>query len=122
MRILDVRDGNKDDIEKGQAILLAEIAHPSKTVMIIRGDGPEIAQFADAAAGRSDPFPWREVVWVKNNSIFKDGQEKRLFPKGNDKSCAVILDLDDTPLVWLSADSNPLQIEKAFLKAGSNQP
>jgi len=122
MRILDVRDGNKDDIEKGRAILLSEIAHPSKTVMIIRGDGPEIALFADAADGRSAPFPWREVVWVKNHSIFEDGQEKELFSGGNDKSCAVMLDLDDTPLVWLSADSNPLQIEKAFLKAGGNQP
>lgn len=121
MRILDVRTSDEAaDIQKGRGTLLAEISHPSKTVMIIRGNNPEISRFADAAAGRAAPFPWREVVWVKNSKIFEIGQETQLF--GSDASnCAVILNLEDKPTAFLPADSSLLDIEEAFLDTGGSR-
>lgn len=62
--------------------------------MIIRGTGPVVRKFADRAAARAEPFPWRGAVWVKDARIFTDGQEPRLFA-GHDDACATILDLDD---------------------------
>lgn len=119
MRILDVRTSDEAaDIQKGRGTLQAEISHPSKTVMIIRGNSPEISRFADAAAGRAAPFPWREVVWVKSNKIFESGQEKQLFGSGSN-NCAVILNLEDKPTAYLTLDSSLLDIEEAFLEAGA---
>lgn len=121
MRILDVRVGTPDeksDIAKGRAILWVEISHPAKTVMIIRNNTPAISLFADKAAGRATGFAWREVVWVKNTVIFEEGQEKKLFPPEHAEDCAVVLDLDDQPVVWLNEDSSIPDIDDAFLEAG----
>lgn len=121
MRILDVRVGTPNeanDIALGRTTLQAEISHPSKTIMVIRSSGADISLFADRASGRATAFPWREVVWVKNNKIFNAGQENMLFPENNTDHCAVILDLADRPVVWLQADSSVPDIEDAFLEAG----
>lgn len=124
MRILDVRVGTPNeasDIADGRAILKAEISHPAKTVMIIRNDTAAISLFAGKAAGRATGFDWREVVWVKNTVIFADGQEIKFFPPGHEKDCAVVLDLDDQPIVWLNEDSSIPDIDDAFLEAGRRQ-
>jgi hypothetical protein len=121
MRILDVRVGTANeanDIALGRTTLQAEISHPAKTIMVIRGSGAEISLFADRASGRTSAFPWREVVWVKNNKIFNVGQENMLFPGNYTEHCAVILDLADQPAVWLKVDSSVPDIEDAFLEAG----
>jgi hypothetical protein len=93
MRTLSVRpDQEERDIASGREILQEAILHPSKTVMIVRYHSPEVARFADKAATRSDPFPWRESVWVTDRRIFAPGQETELFDS-NDPACGVVLDL-----------------------------
>jgi hypothetical protein len=117
MRTLSVRPGHEEqDIFSGRAILQESIAHPSKTVMVVRFHSPEVARFADKAATRSDPFPWRETVWVTDRRIFAPGQEAELF-NGHDGACGVALDLRDRPVVWLAPDATPFAIDRAFRQA-----
>lgn len=114
MRILPVRPGSEaEDIGNGRKTLAAEIAHPAKTVIIIRGNEPHIGQFADRAAVRSDSFGFREAVWVQSDEILTEDQIA--WFKGHERVCAVVLDFDDKPIVWLGPDSTLFEIEKAFL-------
>jgi hypothetical protein len=116
MRIVDVRPGHAEDVDGGRKVLDAEIAHPSISIMIIRGSTPEIGQFTDRAGTRSDPFPWRSAVWVKNDAIFTPQNKARWFG-GRDEACAVILDLNDEPAEWLKPADTLFRIEQAWLSA-----
>jgi hypothetical protein len=117
MRVLSVRAGFEEkDIESARVVLAATIHHPSRTVMVIRRVGPQITRFADKAATRSDPFPWREIVWVTDQRIFLSGEELRLFG-GHNSACAVVLDLLNEPAAWLDPGAQLFDIEDAFLGA-----
>jgi hypothetical protein len=117
MRVLSVRPGHRDeDIAAGVSILLATIANPRTIPMIIRGRGPEVSQFADRAAARSDPFPWRDVVWVMDDAIFTPQDLNEWFAS-NPNDCAVVFDIRDRPRVWLPATAQLFEIEDAFLLA-----
>jgi hypothetical protein len=117
MRIVDVRQGHEqEDIEEGQRVLDAEIAHPSMSVMIIRWNTSEMSKFVDRVGTRCDPFPWRSAVWVKNDAIFTQKNQEDWFD-GHDKACAVILDLNDEPAEWLEPDATLFDIEQAWLSA-----
>lgn len=116
MRILDIRPGHEqEDTDAGRVILAAEIARPSRTIMIIRGRGHDVGMFAETAAARAAPFPWREAIWVKDTRIFTAGQEQALYA-GQDDACAAILDLDDVPARWLATDASAMDIERAWLQ------
>lgn len=115
MRVLTVRATSvPQDIKSGRDILLTTIRHPSKTVMIIRGVTPEITRFADKSASRSDPFPWRDVVWVTDQRLMQAEEEHAWFDD-HPTACAVILDLRDLPAAWLDASAHLFDIEMAFL-------
>lgn len=117
MRIVDAQ--NKEDaegIKAGRKILATEIANPSMSVMIIRGDNPQVSQFVDNAGVRCDPFPWRQAIWVRKDFIFPAGKQQEWFD-GHDSACAVILDLDDRPVEWLDDDATLFGIERAWLRA-----
>ena len=117
MRIVDVRDDHvEEDIREGRAILKSEIEHPSMSVMIIRGESPEVSRFADFAGARCDPFPWRSGVWVRDERILSAGKVKSWFG-GHDEACAVILDLNDNPAEWLTEDEGLFDIEMKWLSA-----
>ena len=117
MRVLSVRAASRAaDIKSARTILGETVGHPSKTVMIIRRVGPEITRFADKAGTRSDPFPWREIVWVTDQRIFRPGQEDELFGAHPD-ACAVVLDLAGHPATWLDPSAQLFDIEDAFLGA-----
>lgn len=117
MRVLAVRNGHEaEDIASGQAILQSEIAHPAKTVMVVVGDTPEITRFADSAGARSDPFPFREAVWVKDTRIIDNTPRSEWF-QSHESACAVVLDFDDRPSGWLGPGASLFEIEMAFLKA-----
>jgi hypothetical protein len=117
MRTLTVRSGHEaEDVASGQAILLEAINHPSKTLMVIRFHDPDVGRFADKSATRSDPFPWRETVWVTDRRIFAPGQEEDLY-KGHAAACGVVLDMRNEPLVWLEADATSIAIDGAFRRA-----
>jgi hypothetical protein len=117
MRIVDVRDDHVDeDIKEGRAILRSEIDHPSMSVMVIRGDSPEVSRFVDLASARCDPFPWRSGVWVRDDRIFPAGKAKSWF-SGHEEACAVILDLNDDPVEWLTEDAELIDIEMKWLAA-----
>jgi hypothetical protein len=117
MRVLAVRPGNvEQDMAAGRATLDAALENPSTTVMIIRRDDPEVAGFADLAAGRSDPFPWRDSVWVMDERIFRTADANRWFA-GRPSACAVVLNMKDEPVVWLDPDAQIFDIDDAFLTA-----
>lgn len=117
MRVLSVRASHDTaDIASGRAILAEMIGHPSKTVMIIRRVGPQITRFADKAGTRSDPFPWREIVWITDPRIFGPGQEEMLFA-GHAGACAVVLDFQSQASAWLDPSAQLFDIEDAFLGA-----
>ena len=117
MRVVDVRDDHVDeDIKEGRNILKSEIDHPSMSVLIARGNSPEISKFVDRASARCDPFPWRSGVWVRDERVLSTGKAKTWFA-GHDDACAVILDLNDNPAAWLTADAELFDIEQAWLQA-----
>jgi hypothetical protein len=117
MRVLSVRaDSKKADIASGREILAHVVSDPTTTVMVIRGNGPEVTRIADKAAVRADPFPWRNVVWVTDTDIFAPADEKRLFG-GHPQACAVVLDFQGKPISWLESDAQLFDIETAFLDA-----
>lgn len=117
MRVLEIRANHQEeDIETAQKVISSEIDRPSTNVMIVRGDSAEIAQFADNADARSEPFPYRQVIWAKSNLILTDVQKSGWFGS-RDEACGVIFDFNDTPVAWLSADATLYDIEDAFLGA-----
>ena len=117
MRVVEIVEEHRDeDIKRARKIIRQEVGHPSKTVMIIRGKSPAIGQFADRAAVRSNVFPWREVVWVRDDDILTQEQVDKWFNRKL-QYCAVVLDFSDKPVAHLAADATLLQIEKAFLNA-----
>jgi hypothetical protein len=117
MRVVDVDDNNADgDIADGRQILDAEIAHPSQTVMIVRGSTAAVSKFVDLASVRSDAFPWRSGVWVRDDRIFRQDQHDAWFG-GHAQACAVILSLNDQPAEWLNQDADLFDIEVAWLRA-----
>jgi hypothetical protein len=117
MRVLEVRTNHQDeDIKMAQMAITSEINRPSTNVMILRGDSAEIAQFADNADARSEPFPYRQVIWAKSDLILTDVQKNDWFGS-HDGACAVIFDFNDIPVTWLSADATLYDIEDAFLSA-----
>jgi hypothetical protein len=71
--------------------------------------------FADRAASRSDPFPYRVVVWIKAEQLLSDDNVISWF-RDHDDACAVVLDLEDRPVEWLNSDSSLRVIELAFLR------
>lgn len=116
MRVLSVRDGSEaEDIESGRAILSMTIGHPSITAMVVRGLSPEIRRFADKAASRADPFPWREVVWMTDDRLFQADQDA--WFRDHPAACAVVLDIRDQPVVWLGPSAHVFDIDDAFLTA-----
>jgi hypothetical protein len=117
MRVVDAK--SKTDtagIKAGRKVLAAEIANPSMSVMIIRGDAPQVSTFVDNASLRCDPFPWRQGVWVRKPFIFPTNKLKKWFG-GHDSACAVILSLNDEPVEWLVADTEIFDLELAWLRA-----
>jgi hypothetical protein len=119
MRTLSVRsDHAAEDIQSGRDIMDQAIAHPSKMVLLIRRVGPEITRFADKVAARTDPFPWREAVWVTDQRLFRPGEEARLFA-GHDSASGVILNLRDVPVIWLDPTATVPEVDEAFLEAES---
>jgi hypothetical protein len=117
MRVVDIRPGHEaEDIQYGRGALAAEIQHPAKTVMIIRGASPQISHFADKANARCAPFPWRSAVWLMDPRIFSARQEEEWFAD-HAESCAVILDLKDDPASWLAETASAYDIEMAWLNA-----
>jgi hypothetical protein len=122
MRVLSVRpEHSAEDIETGRITLRDRIANPSTLVMIMRGVDPDVRHFADMAAARSDPFPWRDLVWVTDEAIFPVGSLDRWFGQ-NPNDCAVILDLRDRPTAWLPVTAELFEIEDAFLAAEGRAP
>jgi len=117
MRVLSIRaDSETADIKSGRAILAEAIGHPSTVVMVIRNTGADVTRIADKAAVRSDPFPWREVLWVTDSRLFRDGQEDKLFA-GHPTACGVALDFTGQPKAWVEPSAQLFDIEMAFLKA-----
>jgi hypothetical protein len=121
MRIVDIRPGQEElDIKAGKEILDSELKHQAKSVMIIVGDSADIAQFADRAGIRVNPFPMREAVWLKLTPtralrILTPEQAKEWFPDGGEG--AVVLDFDDKVSDRLPPSTSIVDIERAFLKA-----
>jgi len=115
MRVLDVRQDHRDhDIKAGRQVLQSEIARPATTLLVVRGTGAEVSALADRAAGRSDAFPWREVVWVRDDDIFTSQQRSTWFGNGH---AAVVLGFDDRPAATLDIDAGLFDIELAYSKA-----
>ncbi len=117
MRVLDLRPGReKQDIDWARSVLDSEIGHPSKTVMLVRGSSQDVSHFADRAGARSDPFPWRAVIWVRDPRLLSDEAHTQWF--GDDHEIvAVVLDFDDRPIARLQVSATLYQIEMAFLSA-----
>lgn len=117
MRVVDVDDSNADsDIAEGRKILDTEIAHPAQTVMIVRGATASVSKFVDLASVRSDAFPWRTGVWIRDDRIFRQDQLASWFDS-HAGACAVILSLNDQPVEWLDANAQLYDIEMAWLRA-----
>lgn len=117
MRVLSIRAGHKAaDIKSGRAILAEAIGHPSTVVMMIRGTGADVSRIADKAAVRSDPFPWREAIWVTDRLLFPTGDEERLFA-GHSSACGVVLDFTGQPKAWVEPSAQLFEVEMAFLDA-----
>ena len=122
MRVVDARDKNDAaGIKAGRKVLGTEIANPSMSVMIIRGDSPEVSRFVDLASVRCDPFPWRQGVWVRKDFIFPQDKLEQWFGD-HDDACAVILDLQDRPAEWLKPQTRVFAIELAWLRAEGKAP
>ena len=113
MRILNVRDGKEPlDIAVGRGVIHGEISQPSKNLMLIRGNNPDVAAFADRCDVRSKAFGWRETIWIQDDRVL-DGATSALFGD----AAAVVLGFSDKPVETLSLDADLLAIEQAFLRA-----
>lgn len=117
MRVLDVRpDFREQDIAEAREVLGMEIGHPSKNVMLVLGSSPEAGQLADRGAIRGNPFPHREVIWIRSRQILTEDEMQKWFG-GQGEESAVFLDFGDRPCARLGLDATLFDIEKAFLIA-----
>jgi hypothetical protein len=117
MRVLEIRSGFEgQDIAEAREVLDMEIGHPSKNVMLVLGSSPEAGQLADRGAIRSNPFPHREVIWIRSDEILNEDEMERWFG-GQEEESAVVLDFGDRPVDRLPLDATLFDIERAFLIA-----
>lgn len=104
------------EAEIARQILLDEITKPNRVVVVIRGNSPEIATFADRVDRVIGSSPWRQAIWVRDSRIMKKKDEDRWF--GNaENACAVVLNFQDEPTGTLHADSSIYDIELSLIEA-----
>jgi hypothetical protein len=113
--VLDCTGRDDPELEQRRAILVREIDHPAKTIVVARGSEPAVSILVSNAQMAADR-PWRLVLWVKQPAIFRDGEEARLF--GEDGAiAAVLLDFHDRIAARLRADASVIDIDDAFRAA-----
>ena len=121
MRIIVIRPSHEqEDVQAAKETVETEIAHPAKSVMFILGQDQEVGQFTDRAGTRSDPFPWREAVWLQVSTaqakeILGVARLNNWYP--NADNCAVMLDFSDNISEFLKSDASLFDIDAAYLKA-----
>lgn len=120
----DVGAGNEQaDIADAKSTLADELAADATVLMVIRGDGGAVSDFANTAEGREVVFPWRRIVWLKVSdgdlqNILSGDQFNGWFGGHGDK-CAVVLDGARTVSSHLDASASTRAIDSAFLTARS---
>ena len=110
LHILDPVPEDAGSLERARTILQKEIGHPSKCILLARGNAPGTGRLVNDAAQVADR-PWRVVIWVKDGRIFDEGQEAALFTSG---AVAVLLDFNDTPAKTFGVDATLIQVDDAF--------
>lgn len=115
-------DHEAEDKQAAREALDAELAANEKMLMVIRG-GDEVADFANKAGGRADPFGWREAIWIKAAAhVLEDiltGEESQEWFEGHDAACAVVLDGERQVSSRLEPTASKRKIDSAFLTAKS---
>lgn len=110
--MLFILDGGSDD----RAILDKELNHPAKAVLLILGDGPGRGSFVQNAAQVTAAFPWRTVIWAKDDAVLSAAERQAFFGSAA-SAAAVLLDRDDKVAGHLSGTESAFAIDRAFRQA-----
>jgi len=84
--------------------------HVGSTVMLIRGDGPDVRRFIPNALDAAKEGKRRVVVWVKDPALLQDEEENHIFGEG-DTALAAVLGIDGGVGGWVTRDR--LRVEDA---------
>ena len=87
------------------------------TVMLIRGDDPDIRSFIPNALDAAKEGQRRVVVWVKDPSLLHDEENKHIFGEG-EPILAAVLGIDGGVGGWVTRDRLRVQ-DAAFAFAGA---
>jgi hypothetical protein len=91
--------------------------HEGATVMMVRGDGPEVRSFIPNALDAAKEGERRVVVWVKDPALLHDEEMTHLFGT-SDPALAAVLGVDGGVGGWVTKDR--LRVEDAaFAFAGA---
>jgi hypothetical protein len=93
--------------------------HDGSTVMLVRGDGPEVRLFIPNALDAAKEGGRRVVVWFKDPALLHDDEKKHIFGKG-DPALAAVLGIHGGVGGWVTRDR--LRVEDAaFAFAGAEE-
>lgn len=118
MEILECAEGadQKKELARCRKRLQELVEDPLMILMVVRGDNA--SQIAEFGKERSEMFPDRNVVWLKDIEILKVPGLAHLFGGRPDDVAAVFIDLDNEPVAWLDLTASKVQVDRAFRKAG----
>lgn len=108
-------DLNENDIEGSKQKCRGEIQKwindTNSIVVIIRGIGSSIGEFAKEVKAIADAIPLCQAIWVKDTRIFLPGQEDFFFQgKPNPPCCAVVFGFLGNPTALMDVTWNPYRI------------
>ncbi len=90
------------------------IGHPSKIVMLIRGDAPGTGEFV-GRAGQAANLEWRDVLWLKDDALVDASSAAAAFEGSS--AAVVVLDFEDNRSAELDIGVRFFAIRKAFAEA-----
>ncbi len=76
---------------------------PGSTVMLVRGDGPQVRVFLPNALDAAKADERRAVVWIRKPGVLDTDRAGELFGTG-DRCLAVVLGADGGTAAWVTSD------------------
>ena len=80
------------------------------TIMLVRGDDPDVRSFVPNALDAAKEGARRVVVWVKKSSLLSEEEQKEYFGEG-ERVLASVVSIGGRPGGWITRDR--LRVEDA---------
>ena len=100
----------------GRMIIAKSIGHPSRIVLLVKGEEPGVGAFVTRASEAASQ-PWRDVIWIRDPELIENSEATPFFEDAGDGFDAPMLGFDDEVFARVSMDANTYRIDRTYLDA-----